>query len=137
MSVVIQLIPNQSKQEVNGTVILPALVFPGCTIHCMHAPIQWFQNALAYFAKAVSYACKMFMKLAPGASSIHMLKPRKCIGMSTRDQTMTAEPLSHEMMTYWGPVCLKLPTNVWALNNFWEIWRKTFNSVYNNLYSNF
>ncbi len=31
MSVVIQLIPNQSKQVVNGTVILPSLVFPGVT----------------------------------------------------------------------------------------------------------
>ena len=29
----------------------------------MHAPMQCFQKALAYFATAVSYARKMFMKL--------------------------------------------------------------------------
>ena len=31
----------------------------------MHALMQCFQNALAYFASAVSYECKMFMKLTP------------------------------------------------------------------------
>jgi hypothetical protein len=31
----------------------------------MHAPMQHFQNAPAYFATAVSYACKMFMILTP------------------------------------------------------------------------
>jgi hypothetical protein len=34
-------------------------------IHCMHAAFQSFQNALAYFATAVSYECKMFIKLPP------------------------------------------------------------------------
>ncbi len=34
--------------------------------YCMHAPMACFQNALAYFATAVSYACKMFLKLTTG-----------------------------------------------------------------------
>jgi hypothetical protein len=37
-----------------------------CTIiHCMHALVQCFQNALTYFATAVSYGQKMFMKSTP------------------------------------------------------------------------
>jgi hypothetical protein len=32
----------------------------------MHAPNQYFQNALAYFVTAVSYDRKMFMKSSPG-----------------------------------------------------------------------
>jgi len=37
-----------------------------CTIvYCMHAPMQCIQNAPAYLITAVSYAHKMFMKLAP------------------------------------------------------------------------
>jgi hypothetical protein len=32
----------------------------------MHAPMQRFQNALAYFAVAVSYKHGMFMKFIPG-----------------------------------------------------------------------
>jgi hypothetical protein len=32
--------------------------------------MQCFQNALAYFVMAVSYACKMFMKSTPGVSVI-------------------------------------------------------------------
>jgi hypothetical protein len=32
--------------------------------------MQCFQNALAYFVMAVSYACKIFMKLTPGISVI-------------------------------------------------------------------
>ncbi len=35
-------------------------------VHCLHVPMQCFQAALAYFATAVSYTCKMFMKVAPG-----------------------------------------------------------------------
>ncbi len=39
-----------------------------CTVvHCMHVPLQRFQNALAYFATAVSY--EMFMKLTPKQTS--------------------------------------------------------------------
>jgi hypothetical protein len=38
------------KQEVNGTVILPPLVYPGTT----------------YFARAVNYTLKMFMKWTTG-----------------------------------------------------------------------
>jgi hypothetical protein len=34
-------------------------------IFCVHALVQHFQNALAYFAMVVSYECKMFMKLTP------------------------------------------------------------------------
>jgi hypothetical protein len=37
-----------------------------CAVHCMHAPMQCFQNVLAYFASVRSYADKMFMKLRPG-----------------------------------------------------------------------
>ncbi len=33
-------------------------------MHCMNAPMQFFQNAQAYFATAVSYEHKMFMKMA-------------------------------------------------------------------------
>jgi len=32
----------------------------------MHAAMQYFQSAPAYFATAVSYACKIIMKSAPG-----------------------------------------------------------------------
>jgi hypothetical protein len=35
-------------------------------IDLMHAATQCVQNALAYFAPAESYGCKMFMKLTPG-----------------------------------------------------------------------
>jgi hypothetical protein len=38
----------------------------------MFSIIQHFQNVLAYFAKAVSYACKMFTKLTPGANVIRL-----------------------------------------------------------------
>ncbi len=34
----------------------------------MHATVQCFGNAPAYFATAVSYARKMFMKLTPGVN---------------------------------------------------------------------
>jgi hypothetical protein len=37
------------------------LWFKQNTVH-RHAPMQCFQNALAYFATAVSYSRKMFMK---------------------------------------------------------------------------
>ncbi len=37
-----------------------------CTTHWMHAPLQCFQNVLAYFVMVVSYSCKMSMKLTPG-----------------------------------------------------------------------
>jgi hypothetical protein len=33
-------------------------------IHCMHAPMQRFQNVLAF------YACKIFMKLTPEPNAI-------------------------------------------------------------------
>jgi hypothetical protein len=32
-----------------------------------HTPIQCFQDELAHFATAISYACKMFMNSAPVA----------------------------------------------------------------------
>jgi hypothetical protein len=32
----------------------------------MHTPMQRFQNALAYFATAIFYECKMLMKSVPG-----------------------------------------------------------------------
>jgi hypothetical protein len=43
----------------------------------MHAPMHCFQNGLAYFATAVIYNCKMFMKLTPGRRShrIHRWPP--------------------------------------------------------------
>jgi hypothetical protein len=31
----------------------------------MHSPMQYFQNAPAYLAVAVTYACKMLMKYTP------------------------------------------------------------------------
>ncbi len=45
------------------------LVTYGCgkislIIHCMYAAMQCFQNLAAHFVIAVSYECKMFMKLA-------------------------------------------------------------------------
>jgi hypothetical protein len=40
-------------------------------IHCTQAGVQFFfQNALAYFATAVSYVCKMCMSSTPGAGTI-------------------------------------------------------------------
>ncbi len=34
-------------------------------VNYMHAPMQCFQNASAYFVTALSYRCKMFMKSTP------------------------------------------------------------------------
>jgi hypothetical protein len=58
--------------------VLPSLVFPdlmqvtycpykiSCTIfYSMHAPLQCIKNALAYFALAINYTCKMFMHSIP------------------------------------------------------------------------
>jgi hypothetical protein len=42
-------------------------------IHCIHGPMQCFQNALTYFAMAVSYKLRMFMKLTPWAGFIKIL----------------------------------------------------------------
>jgi hypothetical protein len=42
------------------------------TINCIHAPMQCFQNALAYLATAVSYMRKMFLKLVPGVCIIKL-----------------------------------------------------------------
>jgi hypothetical protein len=39
-------------------------------IYLLHAAMQCFQNPLAYFATAVSYMHKFFMKLTPGLSFI-------------------------------------------------------------------
>ncbi len=36
-----------------------------CIKNCMHAPMQCFQNALAYFPTTISYPYKMFLKLTP------------------------------------------------------------------------
>ncbi len=42
-----------------------------CTIiHCMHVPMQCYQNAPTYFATVVSYMCKMFMKSTPSVNVI-------------------------------------------------------------------
>jgi hypothetical protein len=38
--------------------------------YCMYATIQFFQNALAYFAMAVSYVSKMFTKFTPPWANI-------------------------------------------------------------------
>jgi hypothetical protein len=40
-------------------------------LHCLHAPTQCFQNALAYFGTNISYTCKMFMKLTPVSNVIN------------------------------------------------------------------
>jgi hypothetical protein len=40
------------------------------TIHCTHATIQHFQNALAYSVTVVSYTHKMFMKSTPGSDGL-------------------------------------------------------------------
>ncbi len=42
----------------------------------MHAPRQCFQRTLAYFATAVSYARKMFMKLTPCVGPEASTQPR-------------------------------------------------------------
>ncbi len=48
-----------------------------CTVvHCMHVSLPRFQNALAYFATAVSYEHKMFLKLTPEQTS-HFIKLNK------------------------------------------------------------
>ncbi len=41
----------------------------------MHAPMRCCQNALAYFAIAVSYMRKMFMKLAPEGIARRQISP--------------------------------------------------------------
>jgi hypothetical protein len=38
----------------------------------MQALLQCYQNAPAYFATAVSYTCKMFMKLTPWACTLKL-----------------------------------------------------------------
>jgi hypothetical protein len=38
----------------------------------MHAPMQSFQTALAYFVTVVSYVHKMFMKLTPYVNVIKL-----------------------------------------------------------------
>ncbi len=45
---------------------LMALSKQAITSHCVHANMQCFQNALAYFITTVSYEDKMFMKVTPG-----------------------------------------------------------------------
>jgi len=40
-------------------------------IHCAHAPMQYFQNALAYFSTVVNYMTKLLMKLTSGTGT-HM-----------------------------------------------------------------
>jgi hypothetical protein len=35
-------------------------------MQCMHAPMQYFQNAVAQIAAAISYEHKMFIKSTPG-----------------------------------------------------------------------
>ncbi len=37
-------------------------------VHCTDTSMQRFQSALAYFAPAVSYRCKLFMKSTPDGS---------------------------------------------------------------------
>jgi len=37
----------------------------------MHAPVHCFQNVLTYFAAAVSYTHKMFVKFTPVVIFIH------------------------------------------------------------------
>jgi hypothetical protein len=44
-----------------------------CTVQSMHASMKCFQNALAYFASAVSYVYKMFVKLTAGVNLINIL----------------------------------------------------------------
>ncbi len=40
---------------------------------CIHAPMRYSQNALAYFAATVNYVRKMFMKLTTGACILQYL----------------------------------------------------------------
>jgi hypothetical protein len=49
-----------------------------CIVNCKHAPMQCFQNTVAYLATAVSYTCKMFMKWTPGSAGrrTHRSSPR-------------------------------------------------------------
>jgi hypothetical protein len=42
-------------------------------VHHMHASMQRFQNARAYFAAAISYMCKVGMKLTTVACTIKVL----------------------------------------------------------------
>ncbi len=45
----------------------------------MHAAMQSFKNSLAYFAMAVSYTCKMFMKLTPDGQCYKTFLPAALI----------------------------------------------------------
>jgi len=40
-------------------------------VHFIHVLLQYFQNAPTYFATAIRYACKMFMKLMHVANIIN------------------------------------------------------------------
>jgi hypothetical protein len=42
-------------------------------MHCINAPMQFLQNALAYFALAIIYTSKMFIKSTPVADVIKLL----------------------------------------------------------------
>jgi hypothetical protein len=52
------------KQEVNGTVILPPLVFPGLAL----------ANSLAHYGMAIISGVKSFVVQAPGIELVRMLK---------------------------------------------------------------
>ncbi len=49
----------------------------------MHVPVQCFQNALAYFAAAISYMCLMFMKSTPSIN----IKKKFCLHLIEANYT--------------------------------------------------
>ncbi len=62
---------------------------------CMHAPMQCFQNALAYFATVVSYARKMLMKSITGVC--------------------TTKPFSYNLIFPWVKYLTKSPVEYWFI----------------------
>jgi hypothetical protein len=58
----------------------------------MRRDMLCFQNALAYFAMVVSYACKMFMKATPGVNVITLFSSPLSKGINKLECLSLASP---------------------------------------------
>jgi hypothetical protein len=101
-----------------------------CTVvNCMHGPMPCFQNALAYFATAVSYEGKMFMKLPPVEnvlnlflSSMMMIRHGKLLCLPFSD-SLYQGILTKGIRTV--DLVIKVACFVNKLNNIFKIKRST------------
>ncbi len=62
------------------------------SIAFMMHDMQCFQDALAYFAMVVGYACKMFMKATPGVNVIKLFSTRLSMGVNKLECLSLASP---------------------------------------------